>query len=124
VRQQRIVGAYGIELDAATQAGRPMEVINRRYQQAVAVLRQLEKDSARIAIDSGRAWPKDQVAEVLVEVMSAINAGLDNLPHLVKASLGLDVGAMKKVSAAVDRVRMPLTQLREYIDEHGDASAA
>jgi hypothetical protein len=108
VRRQRvIVNAHYLRLVEEYKAGKDITVHERRYQAALEQLRKMEKDAAKLKIEAGRAWDRDEVRAVVKDMVNALNGGLDYLHARLEKRLGLNGGqvqAVKEVSGELKQI--------------------
>ena len=121
--QRAMAKGLGDQMRRAAKEGRSISGLAQQYQKAAADLRQLEKAAPQILIQQGRAWPKEEVADVLREIGNAINRGLDNLAPLILSRIAqlldpADVPICRQIiEDEVNRLRQPWSQgVVDYID--------
>lgn len=108
VRRQRvIVNAHYLRLVDEYKGGRDITVHERRYQAALEQLRKMEKDAAKLKIEAGRAWDREEVRSVVKDMVNALNGGLDYLHARLEKRLGLSpeqVAAVKEVAGELKQI--------------------
>ena len=106
IRMQRgIAKAYAIQLADAAKKGKDISALDRRYQAAAKQLQTYEARQQKILIDSGEAWPRHEVEAVVLDLMHAVNAGLDYLPVQLRRELSLSQDQERLARDLIDRLR-------------------
>jgi hypothetical protein len=103
--QRGIVKAYAKQLADAARRGHDIAALDRRYQAAAKQLQTFEARRTKILIESGAAWPRSEVEAVVLDLMHAVNAGLDYLPVQLRRELGLDADQERRARDLVDRLK-------------------
>jgi hypothetical protein len=101
-RQRLIVNAHYQRLVGEYRRGTDITVHERRYQAALEQLRKMEKDAAKLKIEAGRAWDREEVRAVVKDMVNALNGGLDYLHARLEKRLQLtaeQVAVVKEVSS-------------------------
>jgi hypothetical protein len=108
VRRQRvIVDAHYGRLVRGYRNGSDITLPERSYHQALEQLRKMEKDAARLKIEAGRAWDREEVRAAVKDMVNALNGGLDYLHARLEKRLALSleqVAAVKEVTSELKQM--------------------
>lgn len=106
--QEVLVVAFYKDLAAATKNRQGVERKHALYMAAAKELRQLKASRAKIMIAEGEAWRKEEVAEALRDIFSALNSQVDLMAVRLASEAGLTKDQGKLVRKICADMKKPM----------------